>query len=876
MFHVQPLPTGYEGLSAISQECWRCLAETVYMSSRSVPLQPLIGNSPGVFDDIRYFLQSLLAATSWYNITSWLTNYVLPQVLPHIRAHLTSPFQTFFWSLQAALGGGLASLRDYVNNRLYALEVALGGAVATLRAYLNTRLYALEVTLGGALASVRDYLNTRLYALEVALGGAVATLRAYLNNRIYALEVTLGGAVASLRDTLTSGIAGLSLIIRDPLAGLRAVIERLESSWVGKMSQVALVALVNFDNWVVGFLGSIYARIPAEVLRITANVQRMGPPFLAGLWAGVSSIPAAYLTWISSTCGTDLALHPAQALASVGGLYAISIAAGAAAHLTSTALDLVPTLNWVGASQLSAFVAQAAAFDPLTKACYGTLINDALAIPLRYHWNQQLRPSMPTIGEVYTMGRKHGLSMDEFRTAMSYQGLPDWWITKIYDFFWTDPSPMWLMRMCEGGVPRITDGGRKTEWLDQWIPGWRDDPLAWLRMKLMLAGFEDIDIGPMVEGIRGRSLAPAKTAAKTPVRAMLRDAYWTEDDAAAYLIPLGVRPEEIHSMATAADLDYQHAYLDDQVTYYVAAFAKGEISEQDLDLALSTIYVRPERAAQVIARERIRKLPATKTVTAVKEDYNITRLRTQAINSWIAQYHAWEISSQDLLLGLTVVTRDAVLAGRLLDVELTRFRPTPAKPKAPAEDPLLAAARRQAIATWVEAFRDGEIDNGQLELYLQPLVTSKPVRQQLVALERLRYSPTPELLPPPVENEEIAKVRAEYVRGHIELFARRQIGVEQLYQFLQADGLVEPLARATAITQATKRIKQPSLMSPYYLADVHAELIDAGLQAVEESYAAGEITLAAYEAWLAPLARDQAVVTYLADVLALRKFAGSV
>jgi hypothetical protein len=146
---------------------------------------------------------------------------------------------------------------------------------------------------------------------------------------------------------------------------------------------------------------------------------------------------------------------------------------------------------------------------------------------------------------------------------------------------------------------------------------------------------------------------------------------------------------------------------------------------------------------------------------------------------------------------------------------------------------------------------------------------------QLVQLEQLRYAPNPAYLPAPVEDSAIAKVRAEYVRGHIEMFAKRLIDVDQLYQDLLADGLTEALARATTITQATQRIKIPGIDSPYYLSKVLADLIDAGQQAYEAEYMTDQISLAQYRAWLLTLTADGDVVTYLADVLALRKFTES-
>lgn len=869
-------PAAYDGLYELSSECWRCCAEAVYMSSAAVPRLPLVGNAPGVLDDIRYFLQNLLNSVSGNTISSWARNTMLPMVMPYIKREWFDPARDFVTALRNYLAAAWNSGVGYIHTLLVAISATIGGGLASLRDYTYGRLTSIEYTIGGSIASVRDYLSNRLQSLEASTVGGLTAFGNLLNNCFWSFEAAIGSGIASLRDHASSRLDSLRDYLYGRLTSLEATIGGSFAAMTGGLAAVGISAATQLWNTVVAGISGLWQQaVRFGAMMINATIAT-GAWIGQQLWAGVSSIPSAYLSWLAATCGTDLALTPSRALASVGGLYGMAITAGTVAMSISTALNLIPTLNWTGAAQLAGFVSQAAAFDPLTKATYGTLINDVLTVPMRYHWNQQMRPYLPTIGEIYTMGRKHGLSMGEFRTAMSYQGLPNWWIDKIYDFFWTDPSPMWLLRMTEGGIPTITTAGRKGPWLDQWIPNWRSDPMAWLKMKLMLSGFEDIDIDPMISGMRMRSVTASVAGAKTAAKNMLHEAYWTEANAKQFLAPLGVRPEEIHMMAVAEELDYQKSYLDDQVNYYVAAFAKSQISDQDLKLALTTIYVKAERVAQVIAREKIRKLPTPKAVTPVELNSNVTRLRTQAVDSWLKQFRAWEISDDDLLLSLTIIVQDPDLARAMVSVELTRFRPAPPTPKPAAEDPLLAAARRQAIATWVAAFRAGEIDAGELELYLEPLIANAALRRQLVQLERLRYSPTPDLIQHVTEDDEIAKVRAEYVRGHIEMFSKRQITLEQLYQYLQVDGLVEPLARATAITQATKRIRMPAIDSPYYLQAQHAELIDVGLQMYEDAYMAGEITLAQYEAWIATLARDQDVVTYLSDVLALKKFAGMV
>jgi hypothetical protein len=868
-------PTAYDGLYELSNECWRCCASAVYMSSASVPRFPTVGNAPGVLDDIRYFLENLLNQVSGWTISLWIRNTMLPMVMPYIKREWVDPARDFIITLRNYIINAWNSGVGYIQSLLVAISATIGGGIASFRDYIYGRLGSIEGTLSGSLASFRDYISNRLKAVEDALGGGLASFRDYIATHIWSLQVSLNAGIASFRDYINTTIAS----VRDYLYGRLGSIEGTLSGSFGQVGSYIFLAITSSAASLVNAINNWFDErrfpLPEYMIKVATTNLETCKLMVEGLWSGVTSIPGVYLNWLAAGCGTDLALTPSRAMLNISGLYGMSIMAGTVAHTISTSLNLIPTLNWVGASQFAGLVSQAAAFDPLTKATYGILINEALAIPIRYHWANALRPSQPTVGEIYTMGRKHGLSMAEFRTAMGYQGIPNWWIDKIYDFFWTDPSPMWLLRMTEGGIPTITSPGRKLDWLNLWIKDWRSDPMAWLRMKLMLSGFEDIDIDPMISGMKMRSVTASVTGAKTAARAMMHEAYWTEANAKSFLTPLGVRPEEIHMLAIAEELDYQKSYLDDQVAYYAAAFAKGQISDQDLKLALTTIYVKPERVAQVMAREQVRKLPTPKAVTPVENNPQVTRLRTQAVDSWIKAYRAWEISEDDLLLSLTIIVQDSALARAMVNVEQTRFRPAPPTPKPPAEDPLLAASRRQSIATWITAYRAGTIVAAELELYLEPLIADAALRKQLVALERLRYSPTPDLIARATEDAESAKVRAEYVRGHIEMFEKRLLDLEQLYQYLIADGLAEPLARATVITQATKRIKMPDINSPYYLQAQQAELIDAGLQMYEDAYMAGEITLAQYEAWIATLAKDQDVVAYLADVLALKKFAGS-
>lgn len=864
----------YAGLRDLSAQCWAGVGGAI-TRAKSEHLHTY-GGGPGVFDDISLFLDNLLDTLSMSNVTWWFRYNLLDPWARYVDDSLVHSFKTFLSSQIGSIGDTLWLFRTGLN-------AAIGQVPASIASALGSGAWQLGITLSNLVNQARGTVSGSLYPLTVLTTCFPAWLRDPLMDLGSSVVSGLlsggsltgqiaSGALGRLGGSIVSGLLGLG--------GPLGVVGTVVGIALGNQTIGQVQGLKDLGTQIIADLSrtvsQAWTTISHHMVSAVDQALHVRLPWLDQTMNNLPEIPGQFMDYVVTLCGDNLAMQPARALSSIGALYGLSLAAGSTAHLTSTLLNLVPTLNWVGASQFAALVSEVAAFTPITNASYGVLLNEVLAIPLRYHWNQMLRPRLPTEGEIFTMGRKHGISYGEFKNAMAYTGIPDWWIEKMYDFFWTDPSPMWLLRMVEGGVPRITEPGRKRAWLDEWLPDWQRNPLAWLEMKLMLAGYEDCDLGPMIEGMTGRGMQSPVTQFKTSVRAMVRDAYWTEGQAAAALAPYNVRAEEVHLLYIAEELDYQKGYLDDQVMYYKEAFRKGRLSEQDLTLALSTIYVREERIAQEVMREVVRTLPTPKTTIEYKEPAEVKSLRTSAIGSWTKQFRAWEISEADLLLGLTIVVRDAALAAEMVDVEKTRYREPPKEPTPPPEDPVVASARRQAIASWVTEFREGRIKSSELEVYLEPLIPNRDTRRQLVDLEQLRYNPSPELLALAEENAELAKVRAEHVRGHCDMFQKRTIDVEQLYAFLLGDGLDNRLARATCITQASKRIRVPAPDSLIYRDDVIALLAEEGIEGYERAYLAGEITLVTYAAWLQSIVEDPDVATYLADVLSLKRFSTAI
>jgi len=190
----------------------------------------------------------------------------------------------------------------------------------------------------------------------------------------------------------------------------------------------------------------------------------------------------------------------------------------------------------------------------------------------------------------------------------------------------------------------------------------------------------------------------------------------------------------------------------------------------------------------------------------------------------------------------------------------------------PIEDPVAAASRRAAVAAAIQQFREGEITAPVLELLLANLIPVPGLVAQVRQIEELRAAPVAGILPLPEENPAMAAVREETVRGHIDMFRQRLIPLQELYAYLLADGLAEPLARSTALSQALKRIETPPLDAPYFQRDRLRALLDEAIASYSRMFELGEISLPEYQAYLAGVGVDPTVVTYLGDTQEVRHF----
>jgi len=597
-----------------------------------------------------------------------LPQTILGSIFDPIREWLDA-VAAYLKSIPERLTTWLRAIRDRIPTFPSPYDLAVGFLTHTVIPAINAAGPILAGILSAPLRWVKEALESlpRLFDFAREIWNKVvipavtwigARIRGFINSP---LGQAIIGVFRAIRDNLSlvwqaiiTELRGIWAALQPILQAVREALGRVVTSisnsvremWSSMVAWVHSHIIEPLKRWIREHLPS-----KEEIIAWAKDANERLVGMLTGLMQN-------YLAGIAGEAGTDLAMNPSRSMAMTGPLIMRALYAGAAAHGVSTALEILYPTKEIGLTQFAGLISEFGAFQPIMQATMGTLVYDVLAWPMRYHWQNQLRPKLPTIGEIFTMGRKRGITEERFFEAMGYMGLPNWWIDTIYHFFWTDPSPFWISRICESGIPDWHPDLWWSAWADRWMPGWRTDDFKWVRAKLLLAGYEASDAPSMIEGIKMRLLGPATTQLKTSARSMARKGWWDFTTFSEFLRGKQVRGDEIALAWVAEQVDQQREILEEWVAIYTMERRKGTIDVDQHRLALAALGMHPVRAEQEVLMETIRLLPAPKKPEEPKEDPDVVKARATFISAQIQLFRKrvvdpFQLYGRLLAFGLT-------------------------------------------------------------------------------------------------------------------------------------------------------------------------------------------------------------------------------
>jgi len=353
--------------------------------------------------------------------------------------------------------------------------------------------------------------------------------------------------------------------------------------WIGEALRVLFAPILEVGEWALGVFDSLIRRFVTPIFtHLFAWAESMGP---VAPMSG-KSLEAQITSMVEIT---------------IGGLGAMTLAG-----------ETLGFWKHIGMGHIAAMIYDLTNYKMLTAAFVGVLAGIYIRTPLTYYYNRAARPNIPDERSLTNLAGEYAITRGEFNEAMSWHGIPDNWIDKLYELADRPLTPYMFRSLAEAGV--------------------LDDEL--LDRELHNASYNEKTIPYLKLYMQKQATGELKTLMTSAALNRYKEGF---DDAATLqhnLEVLGVDLKLMPQYLFAANLNYVTDYQADVIAYYKDAYHRREIEEDEFRRGLGSAGLLPERIDPIVGRESIKRLkpptPQEPEVSAVKVD-TIRRRRRKGL-----------------------------------------------------------------------------------------------------------------------------------------------------------------------------------------------------------------------------------------------------
>ena len=377
-------------------------------------------------------------------------------------------------------------------------------------------------------------------------------------------------------------------------------------------------------GWI--FLGKLTRWLPCELGAVAANKVTDG--LTKEAWDGV----LAYLKqWaeetmedLKATGAAGAAGDPAALWTRALSTYGTAAALGIGSHVLSGVLSgSVLGVGGLRFAGVAAIIAKLAGFDDIVNSITGNFYRSWLQMPMRYYFQDMLRPTIPGAMDVCRLRWKSRVStkmdmvkdLDGFKKVMALHGFTDEWIVALEDDLYAEPGHFEL------GI------------LGQSQDAWTDP--AWWTDKVLRAGYTDRDGQYMVDGMEqkiGGSYIAGYTAQLISRVGM---GMMTVDDLKTELELCKMAPVVVEYAAKMGEERWINEDLNNAVYELRQQYARDEIDAKTLSTSLDGIGMRPEKVARIVEIDRLKRTHRVWLLTPTEEARKLVSLYRQTYRTGI-------------------------------------------------------------------------------------------------------------------------------------------------------------------------------------------------------------------------------------------------
>lgn len=594
----------------------------------------LSGPDDSIFDSIFDWITNALL-TSTHVLTDFIGN-VKAEIEDWITqriSSITSTLSSWWMAVQDAVGVATdwagktyGAVTSWISGAYHTIYTAVSSGVTVVHQWIEDGWTAARSWISSAVGQVRGWISTAWTTasswIAAHFDAGVRTLTSWFTSSWADIRTAIGSIIGSVSSTLaaataqiSSSFSWLSSYLDQHVVGPLETVTSMITDAVQHPGELVVKIFDAIADW-------LNVDIPGHSPRWTAIFDNIGHWFstwffefpkwffgdfpqrvaygLSQSWNwftdAMQPIVTAFMDALSGFTQHLGPITPETAHVHYNSMLKVGATAVFGLVGMTVAGELLHPLKNLGLGRVAGMIFDLTEYRVITGAFMGALAAAAIGMPMRYFYQKQFRPWLPSARDTSYMRSRGYISAAQYSELQAYYGVPDEWHPMLDLLTQTPVGYFGLNNIAKNGV---------------FVHDIYD-------RELHRSGYADETIKLLMDMYQKNAMSGAKPAQLSTVIGRYKAGYIGADQFAAELGLVGSPQAEIDIFLVHAKLEQATQYMNDLVTAYTDGVRSGQLSFNEFRQNLLDLGMEPNMVAAKLLIEKLRLKPsAAKTVTAV-------------------------------------------------------------------------------------------------------------------------------------------------------------------------------------------------------------------------------------------------------------------
>ncbi len=379
----------------------------------------------------------------------------------------------------------------------------------------------------------------------------------------------------------------------------------------------------------------------------------------------------------------------------------------------------------LGIQQVAGLMGELGGFSQLAEAVWGTALKAGIGRPAEYQVNAITRSRHLAERDLADAATQRKMSLTEQAEILAFHGYDDRGIAFIQ-------AHQWRRARLREIVMLASDASVQ-----------EDDVRNWLEE----GGYDDLDVNRFTPIVMEQSLRGQRQAWQSEVMANMREGYIDDEEGEAHLRRLRMNDEGVQLLLDTGRLGARRDMINESLRTFETAFTNDQMTEEEFTLALEGIGINKAKVAIIVGRNVSKRIGRVTKEEEAMTSKQVREFQSASLAALKAQFQAQLIGAEAFASNLVALGFLPSVAREIVTLEQLHLLAKIQGTQAAEADKLRDEIRRDRIATFIEFFQDGFINDEQLLADLVQLGLDFELAQAIAFREKAKKAALPKPAP---------------------------------------------------------------------------------------------------------------------------------